>query len=105
MDEQALLERAIAFHGHHCPGLTIGFRASLIGLRELGVVRGVRDMAAPSRRRCVAIEALVPGRFHSTSRGQCFVVEQRYALDTCHGDLSLAASSVVRILKASLALR
>lgn len=60
-------------------------------LRELGVVRGVRDMAEPSRRRCVAIEALVPGRFHSTSRGQCFVVEQRYALDTCHGDLSLAA--------------
>ena len=39
MDEQALLERAIAFHGHHCPGLTIGFRASLIGLRELGVER------------------------------------------------------------------
>lgn len=39
MDEQALLERAIAFHGHYCPGLTIGFRASLIGLRELGVAR------------------------------------------------------------------
>jgi formylmethanofuran dehydrogenase subunit E len=39
MQEQELLDRAIAFHGHYCPGLTIGFRASLIGLRELGVER------------------------------------------------------------------
>jgi formylmethanofuran dehydrogenase subunit E len=40
MEEQkALLDRAIAFHGHYCPGLLIGFRAALIGLRELGVQR------------------------------------------------------------------
>lgn len=39
MDERTLLQQAIAFHGHFCPGLTIGFRASLIGLRELGVER------------------------------------------------------------------
>lgn len=36
---ERLLEKAIAFHGHFCPGLTIGFRAALIGLRELGVQR------------------------------------------------------------------
>ena len=30
---------AIAFHGHFCPGLTIGYRAPVIGLRELGVER------------------------------------------------------------------
>jgi len=37
--DQDLLERAIAFHGHFCPGLLIGYRAALIGLRELGVQR------------------------------------------------------------------
>jgi len=39
MNEERLLEKAIAFHGHFCPGLTIGFRAALIGLRDLGVQR------------------------------------------------------------------
>jgi len=39
MDDATLLENAIAFHGHFCPGLLIGFRAALIGLRELGVTR------------------------------------------------------------------
>jgi formylmethanofuran dehydrogenase subunit E len=39
MENQALLERTIAFHGHFCPGLLIGYRAALIALRELGVER------------------------------------------------------------------
>ncbi|MFZ5688581.1 MAG: FmdE family protein [Bacillota bacterium] len=30
-------ERVVEFHGHVCPGLTIGFRAAEIALRELGV--------------------------------------------------------------------
>ena len=33
------LERAIAFHGHYCMGITIGYRASQIALRELKVSR------------------------------------------------------------------
>lgn len=33
------LEGVIAFHGHHCPGVTIGYRAALIALRELNVAR------------------------------------------------------------------
>jgi formylmethanofuran dehydrogenase subunit E len=33
------LEKTVAFHGHFCPGLLIGYRASLIALRELGVER------------------------------------------------------------------
>lgn len=33
------LAAAIAFHGHYCPGLTIGYRAAKIALRELGVER------------------------------------------------------------------
>lgn len=30
------LEPLVAFHGHMCPGLAVGVRASLIGLREVG---------------------------------------------------------------------
>lgn len=43
MDEKMLLDQAIAFHGHYCPGLTIGFRASLIGLQALGVERAADE--------------------------------------------------------------
>jgi formylmethanofuran dehydrogenase subunit E len=39
VENRDLLERVIAFHGHFCPGVLIGFRAALIGLRELGVER------------------------------------------------------------------
>lgn len=34
-----LLDEVVAFHGHLCPGILIGYRAALIGLRELGVGR------------------------------------------------------------------
>ncbi len=33
------LPQVIAFHGHLCPGLLIGYRAAQIALRELGVAR------------------------------------------------------------------
>jgi hypothetical protein len=60
-------------------------------LREMGVVRGVRELAAlPSRQR-VAIEDLVPGRFLTTSRGRCFVAEETHPPGHCHGDLPLSA--------------
>lgn len=60
-------------------------------LRELGVVRGVRELAALPPRRRVAIEDLVAGRFHTTTHGQCFVTEATYPLDHSHGYLPLAA--------------
>ncbi len=70
-------------------------------LRELGVVRGVHELAthpltppyrgeAPTRRR-VAIEDLVPGHFYTTYHGQCFVVEATYPPDHLHGNLPLSA--------------
>ncbi len=59
-------------------------------LRELGVVQGVRELATLPARREVAIEDLVSGRFHTTSRGQCFVAEETYPLDHVHGDLLLS---------------
>lgn len=37
--EDAELDRAVAFHGHFCPGLLIGFRAATIALDRLGVSR------------------------------------------------------------------
>jgi len=60
-------------------------------LRELGVVRGVRELDAPTARRRFAIEDLTPGRFHTTSHGQCFVVEETYPPDHLHGDLPLSS--------------
>jgi len=60
-------------------------------LHELGVVRGVRELATLPAHRRVAIEDLVSGRFHTTSHGQCFVVETTYPHDHCHGDLPLSA--------------
>ena len=60
-------------------------------LRELGVVKGVRELATPDPRRRVAIENLVSGHFHTTSHGQCFVAEATYPPDHLHGDLPLSA--------------
>ncbi|MBN1979825.1 MAG: ribonuclease H-like domain-containing protein [Anaerolineae bacterium] len=60
-------------------------------LREMGVVRGARELAARPSRRRVAIEDLVEGRFITTSHGRCFIAEETHPLDHLHGDLSLAA--------------
>jgi uncharacterized protein YprB with RNaseH-like and TPR domain len=60
-------------------------------LRELGVVKGTRELALLPPRSRVAIEDLVTGRFQTTSHGQCFVVEERYPLDHRHGSLPLSA--------------
>jgi len=60
-------------------------------LRELGVVRGVRELATLPPRRRVAIEDLVAGHFYTTSHGQCFVAEETYPLDHLHGDLPLSS--------------
>ena len=35
MDRKELWERSVAFHGHICPGLTIGYRAALYAVRLL----------------------------------------------------------------------
>ncbi len=65
-------------------------------LRELGVVKGVRGLTAPHgekapTHRRAPIEALVPGHFHTTSHGQCFVVEATYPPEHLHGHLPLSA--------------
>ncbi|RLC80309.1 MAG: hypothetical protein DRJ03_21970 [Chloroflexi bacterium] len=60
-------------------------------LRDLGVVKGVRELKTLPARRRVAIEDLVDGRFHATSHGQCFVAEEIYPLDHLHGNLPLSS--------------
>ena len=35
MNKKELWERAASFHGHVCPGLTIGYRASLYAIKLL----------------------------------------------------------------------
>ena len=60
-------------------------------LRDLGVVRGVHELATPTPGRRVAIEKLVAGHFHTTSHGQCFVAEKTYPPDHIHGNLPLSA--------------
>jgi uncharacterized protein YprB with RNaseH-like and TPR domain len=60
-------------------------------LREMGVVRGVRELSTLPPHRRVAIEDLVPGRFLTTSHGRCFVAEETHPPDHHHGDLPLSA--------------
>jgi formylmethanofuran dehydrogenase subunit E len=33
------MKRCVEFHGHFCPGLTVGYRAALAGLQRLGAQR------------------------------------------------------------------
>ncbi len=37
MNEKQLWEKCVAFHGHECGGLTIGFKAALLAIKELGI--------------------------------------------------------------------
>ena len=37
MDEKQLWEKAVAFHGHVCGGLMIGYKASLYAIELLGL--------------------------------------------------------------------
>lgn len=43
MAQKDRLEGVIAFHGHYCPGVTIGYRAALVALRELNVQRAADE--------------------------------------------------------------
>jgi len=60
-------------------------------LRELGLVRGVRELAElpPSRR--VPIETIASGYFHTTEHGRCFVAQEVHPPEKAHGSLRLGA--------------
>ncbi len=39
VEDKSQLDQLVAFHGHLCPGLAIGYRAAQAGLAKLGVAR------------------------------------------------------------------
>lgn len=53
------LAAAIEFHGHHCPGLTIGYRAALCAMKALGVERsGDEELVAIAENDSCAVDAV-----------------------------------------------
>lgn len=44
MYNEELWKECMDFHGHGCPGLAIGFRAALAGMKALGLGDGSRDV-------------------------------------------------------------
>jgi formylmethanofuran dehydrogenase subunit E len=53
------LKRTIAFHGHLCPGLLIGYRAAKLGLKRLGAKRSEdEEMIAIVENNSCAVDAV-----------------------------------------------
>lgn len=52
------LERVVAFHGHLCPGLTLGVRAAEIALRELGRRAADEELVAVVETDSCAVDAI-----------------------------------------------
>ena len=63
VDKKALWEKAAAFHGHVCPGLTIGYRASLYAIDLLDLTfsddEQVVGISANDACGCDAIQAIL----------------------------------------------
>lgn len=59
-------------------------------LRRLGLVKGVRSLP-PSARRQVALESVLPGVFHETPSGRCWVVRTDVPAASRHGRFPLEA--------------
>jgi formylmethanofuran dehydrogenase subunit E len=54
---QEKLDATIAFHGHHCPGLTIGIRAVELARRELGDLDAL-DLVAVAETDMCGVDAI-----------------------------------------------
>ncbi|MEM2933883.1 MAG: FmdE family protein [Methanocellales archaeon] len=51
-------KRAVAFHGHSCPGLYIGYRAAKLAMKELNINRAVdEEIAAIVENNSCAVDA------------------------------------------------
>lgn len=55
---ESILEKAIRFHGHQCPGLAMGIRVSLVALRELGKPARDEEMVAIVENNSCGIDAI-----------------------------------------------
>jgi formylmethanofuran dehydrogenase subunit E len=54
---EEIIEQTIAFHGHSCPGLTIGIRAAELAMRELGNPQDI-EMVAVSETDMCGVDAI-----------------------------------------------
>ncbi|CAN5197574.1 FmdE family protein [soil metagenome] len=58
MVERETIEKAVAFHGHLCPGLAMGIRATEIGLREIGPHSKDEEVVAVVETDMCAVDAI-----------------------------------------------
>ena len=56
--EESIIENAIRFHGHQCPGLAIGIRVSEVVLRELGKPARDEEMVAIVENSSCSVDAI-----------------------------------------------
>jgi formylmethanofuran dehydrogenase subunit E len=56
--DREMLERVIAFHGHLCPGVTMGVRAAEIALREIGPHAADEEVVAVVETNNCAVDAI-----------------------------------------------
>jgi formylmethanofuran dehydrogenase subunit E len=56
--EESVLENAIRFHGHQCPGLAVGIRVSEVVLRELGKPARDEEMVAIVENNSCGVDAI-----------------------------------------------
>ena len=57
-DTESMLETAIKFHGHQCPGLAMGLRVSQVALRELGKPARDEEMVAIVENSSCGVDAI-----------------------------------------------
>ena len=67
-------------------------------LKSLGVKVGAAERPRPKLARRVPIEDVVKGDYRQTRYGESFVYEQRFAVDTLHGSISLRPRPIPAIL-------
>lgn len=67
-------------------------------LKLLGVKVGASNLAPPKPKSPDAIETVMPGAFHSTQRGEVFIVEQVFTTDYRHGNSPIVCSSPLSLI-------
>lgn len=56
--KQKTLDEVVSFHGHMCPGLAIGYRVSVLALREAGRRSGDEEIVAIVENNSCAVDAV-----------------------------------------------
>lgn len=51
-------DEVVGFHGHACPGLAMGYRASLLALREMGARAGDEELVAVVENNSCAVDGV-----------------------------------------------